>query len=72
MKEKSLTIHMSWLFSVFEKQNTCQTSEKRQPEIFDPRNLVHNCTIFLGSLDVRNIDDQCRGPSRKEKDHLVG
>ena len=35
-------------------------------------NLVHNCTIFLCSLDVRNIDDQCRGPSIKEKDHLVG
>ena len=34
--------------------------------------LVHNCTIFLCSLDVRNIDDQCRGPSIKEKDHLVG
>ena len=33
--------------------------------------LVHNCTIFPGSLDVRNIDDQCRGPSTKEKDHLV-
>ena len=40
-------------------------------------NLSHsqnstNCTIFLCSLDVRNIDDQCRGPSIKEKDHLVG
>ena len=34
--------------------------------------LVHNCTIFLCSLDVRNIDDQCRGPNVKEKDHLVG
>ena len=34
------------------------------------RSLVHNCTIFLCSLDVRN--DQCRGPSIKEKDHLVG
>ena len=34
--------------------------------------LVHNCTIFLLPLDVRNIDDQCRGPSIKEKDHLVG
>ena len=40
--------------------------------------VVHNCTIFLCSLDVRNIDvdididDQCRGPSVKEIDHLVG
>ena len=34
------------------------------------RNLVHNCTIFLCSLDVRN--DQCRGPSIKERHHLVG
>ena len=34
--------------------------------------LVHNCTIFLCSLDVRNIDDQCRGPNVKEKDHLDG
>ena len=34
--------------------------------------LVHNCTIFLCSLDVRNIDDQCRGPNIKEKDHLDG
>ena len=25
--------------------------------------IVHNCTIFLCSLDVGNIDDQCRGPS---------
>ena len=32
--------------------------------------VVHNCTIFLCSLDVRNIDDQCRGPNVKEKDHL--
>ena len=28
---------------------------------------VHNCTIFLCSLDVGNIDDQSRGPSIKEK-----
>ena len=34
--------------------------------------LVHNCTIFLCSLDVGSIDDQCRAPSIKEKDHLVG
>ena len=35
--------------------------------------VVHNCTIFLCSLDVKYIyDDQCRGPSIKEKDHLVG
>ena len=34
--------------------------------------LVHNCTIFLCSLDVINIDDQCRGPNVKEKDHLDG
>ena len=38
----------------------------------DEEGLVHNCTIFLLPLDVRNIDDQCRGPSIKEKDHLVG
>ena len=34
--------------------------------------VVHNCTIFLCSLDVRNIDDQCRGPNIKEKDHIAG
>ena len=34
--------------------------------------IVHNCTIFLCSLDVRDIDDQCRGPSTKEKGHLAG
>ena len=34
--------------------------------------LVHNCTIFLSSLDIGNIDNQYRGPSIKEKDHLVG
>ena len=34
--------------------------------------VVHNFTIFLCSLDVRNIDDQSRGPSIKEKDDLVG
>ena len=33
--------------------------------------LVHNCTISLCSLDVRNIDDQCKGPSITEKGHLV-
>ena len=33
--------------------------------------LVHNCTIFLCSLDAGNIDDQCRCPSKNEKDHLV-
>ena len=38
----------------------------------DGEDLVHNCTIFLGSLDVRNIHDQCICPSIKEKDHLVG
>ena len=32
--------------------------------------LVHNCTLFLCSLDVEN--EQCRGPSIKEKDHLIG
>ena len=36
------------------------------------RFLLHNCTIFLCSLDVGNIDDQCRVPSIKEKDHLAG
>ena len=34
--------------------------------------IVHNCTIILFSLDVGNIDDQCRGPSIKEKGHLAG
>ena len=34
--------------------------------------LANSCTIFLCSLDVRNTDDQCRGPSVKEKDHLAG
>ena len=31
------------------------------------------CSIFLLSLDVVNIiEDQCRGPIMKEKDHLDG
>ena len=34
--------------------------------------IVQNCTIFLCSLDVGHIDDQCRGPSIKGKDHLAG
>ena len=34
--------------------------------------LIHNCTIFLCSLDVGNIDDQRRGPTLKEKDHRAG
>ena len=38
----------------------------------DGDDVVHNCTIFLCSLDVRNIDGQCRGPNVKEKDHLDG
>ena len=32
--------------------------------------LVHNCTIFLCSLDV--LDDRGRSHNIKEKDHLVG
>ena len=32
---------------------------------------MHNCTTFLCSLDVGNIEDQYRGPSKNEKDHLV-
>ena len=33
--------------------------------------LVHNCILFVCSLDVGYIvDDQCRGPSIREKDHL--
>ena len=36
------------------------------------QNLVHYCSIYLCSLDVGNIDNQCRGPSIKEKDHLAG
>ena len=36
--------------------------------------LVHNYTIFLCSLDIENIDDidddQYRGPSKREEDHL--
>ena len=34
--------------------------------------LVHNCTIFLCSLDVRNIDDPYRNPIMNNKDHRVG
>ena len=34
--------------------------------------LLHNCTIFMWSLDVGNMDDQCKGPSIKGKDHLAG
>ena len=33
--------------------------------------VEHNCTLFLCSLDVGNIGDQCRGASIKEKDHLL-
>ena len=33
--------------------------------------VVHNCTIFLCSLDVGITDDQCRGLSVKEKGHLA-
>ena len=32
--------------------------------------LVHNFTIYLFSPDFRNIDDQCRGPNVKDKNHL--
>ena len=32
---------------------------------------VHKYTLFLCSLDVGNIDDQCRGSSIKERDHLA-
>ena len=35
-------------------------------------NVVHNCTIFLCSPDVRNIIHQSRDPNKKEKGHLVG
>ena len=35
------------------------------------RSLVHNCTIFLYSLDVRN-DDPYRNPNMNNKDHRVG
>ena len=31
---------------------------------------VHNYTLFLCSLDVGNIDDQCGGPRMKEIDQL--
>ena len=35
--------------------------------------LVHNCTIFLCSLDVLDVlDDRGRSIYIKEKDHLVG
>ena len=34
--------------------------------------LVHYYIIFLSSLDVVNIEDQCRDPSIKKKDHLAG
>ena len=33
---------------------------------------VHECTIFLCSLEIGNIHDQCRRPSIQEKDHLAG
>ena len=36
------------------------------------RNFLVNCLLFLCSLDVGNIDDQCRGTIIKEKDHLAG
>ena len=52
------------------------TSGPQQHHYFsDRKKLVHHCTIFLCSLDVGNTDDtddQCRGPSIKDKDHLVG
>ena len=52
------------------------TSGPQQHHYFsDRKKLVHHCTIFLCSLVVGNTDDtddQCRGPSIKDKDHLVG
>ena len=33
---------------------------------------VHKYTLFLCSLDVGNIDDQCRGPIIMETDHPAG
>ena len=42
------------------------------PCIMVDDDLAHNCTIFLCSLDVANIDDHCRIPSIKEKYHLAG
>ena len=37
-----------------------------------PKCLIHNCTIFLCSLDVGNIDDQFRCTGTEEKDHPAG
>ena len=35
------------------------------------KHLIHNWTIFLCSLDIGNVDDQCRGPRIKEIGQLV-
>ena len=43
----------------------------RFPSLRATTDLVHKRTIFLCSLDVGNIDDQCRGPSIKERYHLA-
>ena len=69
--QTSAAFEVSWL------RNDWKIWVKRVKQFWrrDIHPLVHNCTIFLCSLDVRNIDDisdQCRGPSIKEKDHLVG
>ena len=34
--------------------------------------LSYITALYFSSLYVGNMDDQCRGPSIKEKDHLVG
>ena len=48
-----------------------KTSKYLFPSILASK-VVHNCTIFLCSLDAGNIDDQGRGPVTKEKGHLAG
>ena len=44
---------------------------KRHTTLLSTTIRVHKCIIYLCSLCFRNIDDQCRGPGIKEKDHLA-
>ena len=71
---------LTFLLKIEEKRNDHTGGQRYHRKNMSPHrrmalssmSLVHNCTIFLCSLDVINIDDQCRGPNVKEKDHLDG
>jgi len=44
---------------------------KRHTTLLSTTIRVHKCIIYLCSLCFGNIDDQCKGPSKKERDHLA-